>query len=430
MKSNYIDKDKTHLKYLEQLNSIQSSLFDNMILKTILFNEAYYTLSVSLKSALVDVLKAVVLKPCLIDCKINGNQILTFYSKNYRSDHDGYWNKILEFTGNHDEITIESRFLGKFSKIDIRTLLNKITWFLRAYNELKIIDFKKDRLYMAAQLVSRKWVYENIKKLRLTPKVVMCFFDSSPDENVIMQYFRNIGAITVTNQHGLCVFRTRNKGLVDQSQILNFKCDYFLAKGEMQRKQFINAGFSGNRIIKIGIVNAKPSDIAEHKNGIFGVYLDSPTLYFSKDSNKKMIDIAKDVSKSTGYKYLIKTHPADKTSNYSIDDANCIGIYGKETLLTESFGLIDFSIVHASATYVDSYSYGIRCFKLETKEPFPIAVEEDCFSTSEDLERMIIEWINKQKVDKRLYIEFVRKQYDSGWKENNIFDFLTNLLKD
>lgn len=412
------ETDRTQKEYLDAITDIESSLFPKMNLKKILWNETIYCQQ---KVNMLKVWVATLLfETSLIEKKINNHDLLCIHTVFYRTDHDGYWEKIKNDAGIHDEINI----YNKSKKIDFKHILIKIQWYMSAYKELNGICQKSHRQYLALQLTRRKWTLEEIKKMDLSPKAVMCFFDSSPDESVLMQYFKQQGAVTFTNQHGQSIFRSWDYDRLNQSQLLNFKCDYYLAKGSMQIQQFINAGFSKEHFISIGIIDNKETMLKQNDTNIFGVYLDGPEFEYLNKGNERMLEVAKVISKSINMKYFIKIHPVDNADRYSkYVGNNCIGIYDKSIKLEQTFEQIKFGIMHASSTYVDLYSYGVRCFQLQEDE-FKISYIEDVFSNVDELCEKIDEWEKTSNNDKKEYINKVRRLYDSGWHKGLVGDVI------
>lgn len=413
-------RDIIHGKYLECLRGKQSRLFPELDLQRILYNECYYCLESSVIKLVLRVFKCFLFKPSELKVNTKGCSILTFYTKNYRNDHDTYWEQILKDVGDHDEITILSKG-NLIRRIDFRNIFKKLYWFLTAYFDLKVIEKRKDRLYLTLQLVARKYTFERVKELNLHPRIVMCFFDSSPDENIIMQYFKAMGCKTITNQHGQPVFQSNKYDRVNQSQILNFKTDYFLAKGQFVRQQFVSAGLDDSRVKLVGMIGTGFDIIDDIQTDVFGVFLDAPILPFSHNSNNQIIKVANTISHELGMRYLLKVHPLDQKEKYvDIVGECCIDILGRETKIDSVLGQIEFAIIHASATYIDVYCHGIRCFKIETDVYYPIAFETDCFTTVQELEKKIHEWKELSPQQRREYIRSVKDYYDIGWHTGNI----------
>ena len=410
--------DRKQGKYLNVLEKAESSLFPGFNIKQILFNETAYCSRQSKINIFKGLIKSLFFKNYFLDSEIKGQEILLLYSKNYRSDHDNYWEKIKQDVINYDSITILTQ--GQ-RKLDLKKLIIKVRYLRRCYKELNSIDKKSDRLYLALRLIDRKIVMNEIERLCLTPKVVMCFSDNSVDENVLMQYFKAIGSITVTNQHGFCVFQSYDYDRLNQSQILNFKCDYFFARSIKQKEQFVLAGFNDERIKVVGFIGENNKDIKINYANSIGIYLDCPTVPFSNKINKRMIEYGKKIAKEFGWKYLVKCHPQDLIDKYKNDiDDGCLDILGKETTLEETFEKVSICIIHASATYVDAYKYGLRCLKMNAEIKYPIAMKEDEFDTVEEAIDKITAWNIISFKDKKTYIESVQEKYASHWEKGNI----------
>lgn len=419
-------KDIIQREYLVVLKNRTLKIFPGMSMEKILWNEAFFCQNAKWWEVIKRNVKAIFFYVPNLKINVNGLNLLCIYTKNYRPDHDLYWERIKEDAGVHDDITI---LHGKM-KIDVGLILRKIKWYCNVFKELSGVGSIKDRLFLSSQLVIRKCVFEEIKYMNLNPKVVMCFFDSSPDENVLMQYFKQKNAITITNQHGQPIFRSWDYDRVNQSQILNFKCDYFFAKGNMQVKQFLKAGFDEKRIIPIGVIDRQVKIKGYRETNCFCIYLDTPGFDFSVWSNTMMIKIANEISDKSGMRYYVKPHPADNCLNYSgLIGRNCLEIFDSKMTLIESFKHIDFAIIHASSTYVDAYLHGVRCFKMKTPIPFPISFYKDDFENTEEICRKISEWKSMAKSERYDYISKIKKMYDCGWEKGRVRNVITTLMK-
>lgn len=420
------ENDIKQKEYLDLLSHIKLSLFSDYNIKQIMFNETFFCLKCSYYNVLKLFFKCLFFKNFIFDCKIESKDILLLYSKNYRIDHDEYWEKIKKDINNFDNITI---LINPKKELNLKKIFKRIRYFNILFNELHYIKKKKDRLFFSCKLLEKKMVLDYIQSLKLHPKIVMCFSDNSDNENVLMQYFKFQNAITITNQHGFCIFKSNEYDRLNQSQILNFKCDYFLARGIKQKEQFILAGFNPNRIKVVGFIGSSNESIIISNNKCIGIYLDCPTIPLADENNIKLINIGKKISKVLNIKFLIKCHPQDKIDKYrDLVDDNCVDIYGKEIGLNETFQKVDICITHASATYIDSYVFGLRCFKMKSNVEYPIAVQDDEFSSAEEIINLIIEWNQKSDDEKRAYINDVRKQYTSDWCDGNINTILQELL--
>lgn len=420
--------DRKQEEYLSCLENIHLKLFPDMNVKQILFNETAYCLKTSVKGAIKKIIKTIFFKNYYIKKNINNKKILLLYTKNYRVDHDEYWEKIKNDILEYDYIEILTQDL---KKIDKRNIVKKICYFYILYKKLNVVNEWKDRIFLTCSLVDRKLVLDEIQIMELKPKITMCFSDNSPDENVLMQYFHQQGATTVTNQHGLCIFQSYEFDRLNQSQILNFKCDYYFSRGSKQQEQFILAGYNPEKIKVIGFIGTQMPKIPIRKNEVLGIYLDCPTIPMSKKNNIKMIAYAKQIAKKIGWKYFIKCHPQDFPENYEdVLDMNCLGIFGKEATLKDTFEKATICITHASATYVDGYIYGLRCLKMNSEIYYPIAVPEDEFNSLNQSIEKINDWIHTSDVEKGRYIQKVRNQYASPWKDGNINNELNIIINE
>ena len=424
------EKDKKMTAYHRELEKISSSLFSRMNLKQILFNECLYCQDN--KNILKTVIKNLFFVPKELKIDLKGSPVLCLYTKNYRIDHDGYWEKIKEDVGtggvygSYDSITLLSKVP---LQLDLMSFPRKFGWFVASMRELSCIENLKDRTYLSAMMTARKWTFEEVKKLKLEPKLVMCYFDSGTDENALMQYFKDKGAITVTNQHGLCIYKSHEYDLMNQSQILNFKSDYFLARSEKQKEEFIRAGFDADKIIVVGYIGNKEAEVRMKHTGVVGLLLDTPSMPLAKEAGEALIKYVEELSAKMGFKYIIKCHPNDDVERYrTVVSDRCCGIYGKEINVQKALEMVDLGIVHASSSYVDSYESGVRCLKYCSEAYFPIAVKEDEFSTCEELENIIEQWNETPDEKKAEWIMNVRSKYAGKWEDGNIRTVVEKLL--
>lgn len=415
------EKDRKQKEYLDCIETIDSKLFLGLCLRQILFNETYYCQEINGKQLIIKFLKMIFFSSISLKCELKQSDLLCVCTMNYRSDHDNYWSEIRKDAGSHDSILMDEKIENIWESFEIFSVFKKLRWYFVAKKELRGISSKKDRTYLSMQMVNRKCTLEKIKKLHLNPKAVMCFFDSSPDENVLMQYFKQQGAVTITNQHGQSLLRSFDYDRMNQSQLLNFKCDFYFAKGEMQKIQLIKAGVDSDKIKLIGCINTNHHEIVIHKLGCFGVYLDCPTFPFAEESNQCLVYMAQRIASRTGMKYFLKLHPSEKEDKYNtIADENCLAVYGKNVTLQETFEKADFCITHASATYVDVYQYGLRCFRLNTDILYPISTKEDEFQNEKEFVSKLKLWEQLDEGEQEMYIEKVRKLFDCGWKKGNV----------
>lgn len=429
-------KDILHGKYLDILSSIESRILSGYDLGMVLYNETWYAIE-GKRSIVKDLLLSLPIRQCSIDSKINNLAILTVASFLNRTDHDNYWNSICADAGEHDDITFfyPKDIKSVIENFDIIHLPTKLHWMLVFLKELRVIKPIRNRVYLALQLVKRKWILSQIDSMNLSPRIAMCYFDANPDESLLMLYFKKKGAITITNQHGQPVFRSKLYDRMNQSQILGFKCDYYLAKGQFTRRQFVSAGLPKDRVLLLGVVGGEfiqnnSSSIVESSN-VIGVFLDCPSFPFASKANMDMISIAQNVAKKHNIKYFVRIHPQDCREKYiqMVDASYCLGIYDKSTSLTDLFPRCCATIIHATATYLDSYRNGVRAFKYKSDVFFPISNKKDEFETEDELSALIDGWFKETPNVKEDYIRGVFSDYDSGWYPQKTQELLRKLIK-
>lgn len=429
-------KDILHKKHLDILSSIKSKILPGYDFSLVLFNEVWYAIE-DKRSIVKDLFKSLPVRPCTLDSKINGLELLTVATFLNRTDHDNYWNSICSDAGEHDNITFfyPKDVKAVIKNFDIINLPIKLHWLFVFLKELREINPFHSRVYLALQLVKRKWVLSQIDRMNLSPKIAMCYFDGNPDESLLMLYFKKRGAITVTNQHGQPLFRSNQHDRMNQSQILGFKCDYYLAKGQFTRRQFVSAGLPGDRVLLLGVVGGESiQDNTSRRVGssdVIGIFLDCPSFPFAGKANMEMISIVQNVAKRNNIKYFIRIHPQDCLEKYiqMVDTSYCIGVYDKRISLTELFSRCGATIIHATATYLDSYRNGVRAFKYKSDVYFPISNKNDDFETEDELSALINSWFKELPDYKEEYIKKVYFDYDSGWYPNKTQEILRQLIK-
>lgn len=432
------EKDILHKEHLDILSAVKSKILPGYDLGLVLYNETWYAIENS-RSIFKELLKSLLIRPCSFDINVCGEDILTIATFLGRADHDTYWRSICDDVGNHDNISISYPKNAKsfICNLDIIGLPIRLRWVIHFLKELKEINPFHNRVYLALQLVKRKWVLSKIENMNLSPKIVMCFFDGNPDESLLMLHFKKSGAITVTNQHGQPLFRSFDYDRMNQSQILAFKCDYFLAKGKFTKEQFMAAGIDENRVLLLGVVGDGDNHYALKvkdnfkDDKVLGLFLDSPTFSFAREVNLHLISIAQDVSLKLNCKYFIRIHPLDSVGVYSrtVDETCCLGIFDKSTSLSELFSLCDATIIHATATYLDSYRNRVRAFKYKSDVYYPISNEGDEFETEEELFTLVKSWFIEDSNTKAEYMDRVYSDYSSGWYPSKTQKILNQLIK-
>lgn len=122
----------------------------------------------------------------------------------------------------------------------------------------------------------------------------------------------------------------------------------------------------------------------------------------------------------------MKPHPSENNFNFTLDE-NCLGVFGKEVKLTDTFDRATIAVISVSGTYLDAYTHGLRCLKYNSDVKFPIAVEEDCFSDAVELEEKIEAWIHEENKD--VYLNRVNEIYNAGWRPGLVKETIEGIVK-
>lgn len=425
-----MNETELHNYYLKKCAELQIKQLKEIRLDKVFYIELLNVIKYTQKNSIVNLVKRLVktlgFKPD-IEFHIQGKGLLCLTVKYNRTDHDIYWERIKKLFDDRDEIILYS----KVHKTCFRKILKNIFVYIGLYKKFDFIDVKHSRIYLTCCLLECVLYKELLDTLKVSPKVVISFFDSEMLGNLTIQYLRKKGTVSVTNQHGQPVYRGYDIDHLSQSQILNLTADYFVAKGQFTKKQFIKAGFEGDRIKVLGGFGAGQIKKIPNTQSIMGVFLDCPYLSFANQSNKRLIETANRLCDEMGYKYFVKTHPTDKKDRYYglINDDYCIEVIDKGVSLEKLIASMELGLLHASAVYVDIIINGCKAYKLESEESYPLVESrEDRFKTYNELLEKLAQWKDKNDNQKKEYLLEQKKRYvwDDGF-ENRYRDFIQTL---
>lgn len=433
-----VDKNKKHLIYLNLLKSVRLDSFPAIDLSKALYLDSLYVLDLGW----LKILKALI-RNCFFDIpeleiKIKGNALLMLTTIHARNDHDSYWNSIKALFPAKDEIIINDRFTIReyLENISLKGIINRIKSYRKAYRALKVIENKAHRSYLASKAVRCEKYINAVQDLVRNTKVVIAFCDTYLFENVLIQLMQSKGAVCITNQHGQPVFLGWDKDHLNQSQILNFSSDYFIAKGSYSKRQFVKAGFDETRIIALGSMNKAAYKLcAHHPQNLFGVFTDCILYEFADDTNRKLIEMAEAISEQLNMSYFIKVHPSDTSAGFHrFVSHRCIDIYKDEYTNEELFEKIEFGMISASAIYLDMLYANVKCYQLRTEITFPIVESQtDIFDSIEQFTDKFFAWKQLSVVEKELYFAEQQREYgsceDTGEKIQDFVKSITNHLK-
>lgn len=208
-------------------------------------------------------------------------------------------------------------------------------------------------------------------------KFVVVYYDTSPDENYVVQEFSRLNVVTMTLQHGIFsrknVLRTISDTAFELSESMS---DYFLVWNKYTQDEAVKVGLKREKVIILGVPKfidiSKPTQILASRNKIFGVILNNSAFDIH---NRKLIETANEISNITGYKYILRYHPQMHGNEYKIlcnnnflskgDNSKSIAEYATE---------VSFTIISSSSVFVDLLMLKHPVYRLRVSE-------EDTYST-------------------------------------------------
>ncbi len=430
-----VDKSKKHSEYLSLLGGIRIDFLPQIDLSKALYLDSLYIFDLNWIKVIKVIIRNLLFDIPELDIKIKNNELLMLTTIYGRSDHDGYWDSIKELFPVKDEIILNNNITVKkyIKNISVKGAFKKVKKYWHACKALNVIQNKLYRSYLASKIITCEKYINEIKNRIQDTKIVIAFCDTFLFENTIIQYLHNQGVICITNQHGQPVFRGWNKDHLNQSQIFNFSSDYYLAKGNFSKKQFIKAGFDEKKIVVLGSMNKTVSKL--HSNGfkkVFGVFTDCILYDFAGFTNKKIIKMAAEISEKINMSYYIKIHPLDKPENYqNIISHRCIGVYKDEYSNNELFQQIEFGLISASAIYLDMLYANVKCYQVRTEINFPIVENsDDIFENCDQFIDKLYTWRQLPETEKEMH--FTEQQKEYGLCDNTgqrIQNFVQSLIK-
>ena len=198
--------------------------------------------------------------------------------------------------------------------------------------------------------IDLKKIKEEINVADYLNLITIC--DNTPYENLITQWFNSKNKSTYTNQHGLYSYcgdqfnsnRTLYESLVS---------DYLLSWGEATKVELsqyddINFGFIsiGNHTVDNHVIS-EINAVNKDQKDCFGVILNGEV---QREFNFRLISIAKELSRLTGDKFIIRMHPNNNVKDYiNIVGDNCLSVSRYNDI--DYFSQVDFSLAHSTGLF-------------------------------------------------------------------------------
>ncbi|MGQ1946427.1 hypothetical protein ACT3CD_04910 [Geofilum sp. OHC36d9] len=296
------------------------------------------------------------------------SDILFFYSHDTkRQDLWNMFKSVYSLTANRAVFIYRKfkRIYPAFPPIRLSYLL--IDWYLT----LKKTNLcYSDKLNIIGQFIDIFFLSSYIKGLNFKNyKAVVVMYDASYLDNFIIQTFKHRGVKTCTLQHGVVVAGKSNSMNIDFSglELNNSISDYLLVWNEATKIEALKAGIDAKRIRVLGIPKCigyedYSLNLTENKNTVFGIILDGR---FTADNNHRMILIANEFCKISGYHYILRFHPAFKGNEYNeyIDFNFCDGNFDKSLPITEYIESVDFSLISNSTMLYELCYFKHRVYR-------------------------------------------------------------------
>ena len=405
-----MNKDELHISYINLLNEIEIENLRAIRIGDLMYSEIWYLLNKS--QAQIEKETCFLLTKNCISAEYhegkNGQFLLLSYYRG-RSERDNYWKRVVSFFPDaceviaHDLRTTE----GHCDSFSLFEQKENTTLFEHYCIELNSIESEIHKKYLAAfLLVQTKWL-TFIEKRLVDKKLLICYFDGGFFENIAVQIAKRKQIVTISCQHGQPIFQSKKFDLINQAQILNFKSDYFIATNLHTVDQFEKAGVDKNKIIEIGCFK-DVRDLSEDRNvekNTLCLFLDSPSLPFSNDTNREMINFVQEFASRANCRIFVKPHPLDQLTNQNSPFVNeNITVLNPRESLDACLSATEFAICHASSVYLDLCERGIKSFVWASDQHYyPITdLSEDFVFSVDELVHKIKEWRKTGKEEQLL----------------------------
>lgn len=235
------------------------------------------------------------------------------------------------------------------------------------YAQMKKINYspiiKRGLCYKLCEAMGYAYEMELLIKKGGCDKIV-CFFDVSAADNLLVQKYRQRHFDTYTLQHGII------NGSYDYIEYRCSHAKYFLAWGEYTKRMAMRYGVSENKIKIVGNVNHLLEEEIDFKDrcaetAYFAVCTNGVLTRENWRSNKTLIEMANCIAKKYKLRYFLKIHPYDDRKRYIhlIDQDFCADIVEKGTDIIDVLKRVDFTICGNSTTFCDSIYYGVPSFR-------------------------------------------------------------------
>lgn len=274
---------------------------------------------------------------------------------NYRKDHEKTFTDFTDRFDDSDRLRAcapEKRVFHGFGLI--KYLMLSFVWFFQfVFSGVSI----RDTLCALPYVVMCHYLNKKLLKLPTNKyKFVVTYCDVSPDENCMIQFFKNLNITTMTLQHGIFEKKPNPRSASETGfELYDSISDWYLAWNEYTVNEAVSLGMSRERVIPLGIPKYINYTAPEHptasNNRIFGVILHNMA---SDKHNRQMIDIANQIAEKYDLQFILRYHPSLKGNEYnSICGPRYIGNNDIKTSINQYAESVCFTIVSNSSVFVE-----------------------------------------------------------------------------
>jgi hypothetical protein len=217
-------------------------------------------------------------------------------------------------------------------------------------------------------------------------RVLICFADMQPVENLIAQIARATGLLTVTLQHGLYV----DYGDIDTVNRVNYEhqpSEYFLAWGGLTAN-LIRRHHPGNSVIAVGkpeIYATSANNEVKEGSQYVSIIMDQ---HWYDDENVEMLKVVSEYCRSCDLAINVKFHPTNKREKYTRANAS----YRSDLDVSGSL----FIVGHTSSLAYEFLVLGRRVFFFKSNTPRLPTDDRVTFCSSDQLAKIASEDYPKQ----------------------------------
>lgn len=266
------------------------------------------------------------------------------------------------------------------------------------------------------------------KELNAHPKkLFIAYFDASPDESFAVQVARHYGLVTATLQHGIFASKQPRKMLSDTAfEYSDSVSDYYLAWNEYTKDEWKKVASETQKIKVLGIPKFSGAEEIKRpekvKKNVFGIMLNNSSF---PEHNKRLIQMANEIAKRSGIKYVLRYHPELKKDAYQeyIDKEFCMGKSDNGMTIQEYADTVDFTVISSSSVFIDLLYLGYPVYRLKVFESDTYSnVAFNAFSRADELTEMLQSARGNEEVfDYMCTTRRVKKAYQ---------DFIDEMVKD